>query len=155
MEYLKRIDEKSDIVCLEDTYGGIEHLMNIDVVLDRNTSIKCGPFTPRNLNAGGSVVLTRKDILGLYSIFEHEENFPSTLSLFLTNSLRAPFKNFDGDFVLLQFFGPLTLKGWDSSSVGDFNIDDPAEPRRRKDSRRDGSVHTLFLAFTVFSLTYR
>ena len=129
--------------------------MNIDVVLDRNTSIKCGSFTPRNVNAGGSVILTRKDILGLYPIFEHEENFPGTLSLFFTTSLRAPFKDFDGDFVLLLFFGPLQYpEGMGFLLVGDFNINDPAEPRRRKDSRRGGSVHT-HLSLTVFSLTYR
>ena len=50
-------------------------------------------------------------------------------SLFtFTTCLRAPFKNFDGDFVLLPLYGPLTLKGW-KFLVGDSNICDPAEGR--------------------------
>ena len=45
LKCLKRIAEKSDILCLQETHGRTEHLVNIDIVLDRATWMKFGTFT--------------------------------------------------------------------------------------------------------------
>ena len=57
LKYLKRIAEKSDILCLQETHGRIERFVNFDMVLDRATWMKISTFTPGNVNSGGSVYL--------------------------------------------------------------------------------------------------
>ena len=68
---------KSLTICaFKKTHGRIEHLMNINVVLDRATWMKFGTFTPGNLNAGGFVTLARNGVLRSDCTAEHEENVP-------------------------------------------------------------------------------
>ena len=64
------------MVCLQETHGRIEHLLNIDTVLDRAIWAEFSTFTPVNVNSGGSIILTRTDIFGLVTMIEHEETFP-------------------------------------------------------------------------------
>ena len=76
LRHLQKNVEKSDILCLQETHGAIEHLANIDVFLDRALWMKCGTFTPGNVNSGGSVILARNGISGPNTTIEHEEIFP-------------------------------------------------------------------------------
>ena len=64
LKYLKRIAEKSDIVCLQETHDRIEHLANILIDSDRATWMKFGTLTPGNVISGGSIIFARNGILG-------------------------------------------------------------------------------------------
>ena len=55
--------------------------MNIAVVFDRHAWLKFCFFASGNVNAGGSVILARRCILGPNSISEHEENFSGRFHL--------------------------------------------------------------------------
>ena len=73
-EYLKRIADKSDVVfLLQETHRRVEHLLNIDTVLDRAAWENVGAFTP-------GAILIRTDILGPSTSIEHEEVFPGRIS---------------------------------------------------------------------------
>ena len=76
LKYLKRIGNRSDIVCLQETHGRYEHLLCIDTVLDRTAWEIFGTFNTGNVNCGGSAILVRKDILGPGTSFKHEDIFP-------------------------------------------------------------------------------
>ena len=65
LKYLKRIAEKSDGLCLQETHGGIEHFLNVEIALERAVWEIFGTFiTPGNVNPGGPVIMIHRDILG-------------------------------------------------------------------------------------------
>ena len=61
--YLKRRSNTCDIVCGQETYGRLEHLQFLDVVLESAMWEKCGCFVTGSINAGGSVIPVRKKYL--------------------------------------------------------------------------------------------
>ena len=75
LKYLKENGRTIRYPFFSRRHGRIEHLMNIAVVLDRNAWLIFF-FNSWNVNAGGSVFLALRGILGPNAIFEHEEIFP-------------------------------------------------------------------------------
>ena len=62
-------------MCLQETHGRLEQLLNIDIVPGSGDLEKIGTFAPGNVNSGGSVVVIWKDILDSGTSIEHEEIF--------------------------------------------------------------------------------
>ena len=82
LRHLQRISEESDILCLQEAPGRIEHLAHIDMVLDRAILFKFGTFTLGHVTAGGSVIFAGFDIFGTGTAVEHEVVFPGRDHLF-------------------------------------------------------------------------
>ena len=59
--YLTRLERKNDVLCLQETHGQV--LVTQFRVF--------GTFTPNNLNAGGSVILIRENLLPEGAVFTH------------------------------------------------------------------------------------
>ena len=127
LKYHRRIDEKSDILCLQETHGRIEHLVNADIAVDRAVWMKFGTFTLGNVNSGGSDVLAWFRMIAPGTAVEQEARFPRRDSgefgtliaaarspTCITNQ-NVPCKNSGGDFVLLQHCCQHTLTVWVSS----------------------------------------
>ena len=134
--------------------------MNIAVVLDRNAWLKLCFFTTGNVNAGGSVTLARRGILGPNSIFEHEENFPGRdhlrdRSCTIINLHYQP----EGSLHELRRRLRAAAAVWSNYPegkgflVGHCNIFDPAEgrPNARTQTFSDGDVGRVAALLTAFS----
>ena len=164
LRYHKRIAEKSDIVCLQETHGRIEHLLNIDTVLDRALWLKFGTFTTVNVNSGGSVILARTDTFGLVTMIEQEETFPGRDHLVriwqVGDSCTVINLHYQPEGTLQELRRRLRAAAalWPThpdgagNLVGDFNICDPAEGRlnSRNQTFSDGDASRAAALLAVF-----
>ena len=75
LRYLKRIAEKSNVLCPLDAHGRIEHLFECCTVAGCLGNILARSL-PGNVNSGGSDLFLAIDILGPDSTIEHVEKIP-------------------------------------------------------------------------------
>ena len=68
--HLKRLAEKSDVVCLQETHGKDEFLQAQTVLHSQFRMF--GTFIPDNVNAGGSAILIHEGLLPDHAVIGHE-----------------------------------------------------------------------------------
>ena len=67
--YLKRLADKNDVVCLQETHGKDEFLPALQVLHSHFRMF--GTFIPDNVNAGGSAILIHKGLLPDHAVIAH------------------------------------------------------------------------------------
>ena len=164
LRYLRRIAEKSDNFCLQETHGRIEHLANIDIVLHRAIGLNFATFSTGNVNAAGSVILTHYDILGPGTIAENEGIFPGRDHLVRIRlhdcHCRIINLHYQPEWTLQELRQRLRARAtpWPAHPegvgflVGDFNVYDPAEGRlnSRTQTFNDGDASRAAALFAAF-----
>ena len=136
--YLKRLMDKNDGVCLQETHGKDEFPQGLQVL--RTQFRMFGIFVPGNVNAGGSATFIRKNCLRDRAVVTHEVTYQGRdliitvhdgrSLLVITNvhfepiqcpSLRERLRRLSTHWP--QYPGPFRV------IIGDFNIREPEEGR--------------------------
>ena len=152
LNYLKKLLNHNNIICLQEVHGKDEFLQAIQVLAPRFRLF--GTFLPDNENAGGSAICIHRDLLPEEAIVTHLITCHGRDHLVNIRSERHSLiivnVHFDPELTLRQLRGRLGLihPHWLAHPngvgiiLGDFNICDPPDYTRR-DATALGVIRTL------------
>ena len=138
-KYLKWLTDKNDSVCLQETHGKDDFLKAFQILHPQFRMF--GTFIPNNVNAGGSAVLIRGNLLPEDVVVTHEITCQGRDHIVRTRSGESVLVvinvHFEPHFILrdlrerlrrIVFHWPRCPEGF-GMIIGDFNIFDPEEGR--------------------------